>query len=152
MLSIQHFLCRPRRRPLSKLPWRMVLERLSWHVTCPKHARFRLLTGARRGCSAPIRWSCAQRRRCGEVSSGTWFRKLFIDHFSESASRVYVSQQYRRMEVPRDLNLLAKLMVLHRHILFSLSIAVIAEVILIRTFAEQVPWNWSQVYETGHLL
>ena len=29
MLSIQHFLCRPRRRPPSKVPWRIVLERLS---------------------------------------------------------------------------------------------------------------------------
>ena len=27
-LSIQHFLCRPRRRPPSKVPWRMILERL----------------------------------------------------------------------------------------------------------------------------
>ena len=37
-LSIQHFLCRPRRRPLSKVPWSMLLERLSWRVTCPNHA------------------------------------------------------------------------------------------------------------------
>ena len=29
MLSIQHFLCRPRRRPPSKVLWRLVLERLS---------------------------------------------------------------------------------------------------------------------------
>ena len=27
MLSIKHFLCRPRRRPPSKVPWRMVLEK-----------------------------------------------------------------------------------------------------------------------------
>ena len=27
MLSFQHFLCRPQRRPPSKVPWRMVLER-----------------------------------------------------------------------------------------------------------------------------
>ena len=45
------------------------------------------------------------------------------------------------MEVTRDLyslNLLAKLMVLHRHILFSLAIAAIAEASLIRMYAEQV--------------
>ena len=42
MMSIQHFLCRPRCRPPSKLPWRLVLERLSWYVTCPNHANFRL--------------------------------------------------------------------------------------------------------------
>ena len=38
MLSTQRFLCRPRRRPPSKVPRRMVLERLSWRVTCPNHA------------------------------------------------------------------------------------------------------------------
>ena len=46
---------------------------------------------------------------------------------------------YRRMEVTRDLqslNLLANLMVLHRQILFSLAIA---EAILMKTTAEQVP-------------
>ena len=46
------------------------------------------------------------------------------------------------MEVTRDLyslNLLAKLMMLHRQILFSLAIAVIAEAILMRASAEQVP-------------
>ena len=43
MLSIQHFTCRPRRRPPSKVLWGMVLERLlwlMWRVTCLKHARF----------------------------------------------------------------------------------------------------------------
>ena len=62
--------------------------------------------------------------------------------FSESASRVHVSQPEKRMEVTRgsySLNLLAKLMVLHRQILFSLAIAAIAEEILMRTFAQQVP-------------
>ena len=45
------------------------------------------------------------------------------------------------MEVTRDLkcwNLLVKLMVLHRQILFSLAIAAIAEEILKRIFAQQV--------------
>ena len=62
-----------------------------------------------------------------------------LDFFSpESASSVHVSKPYRRMEVTRDfysLNLLAKLMVLHRQILFSLAIATIAEAILMRTSA-----------------
>ena len=51
-------------------------------------------------------------------------------------------QPWRRMEATRDLqslNLLAKLTVLHRQILFSLAIAAIAEAILMRTSAEQVP-------------
>ena len=39
-----------------------------------------------------------------------------------------------------SLNLLAKLMVLHRQILLSLAIAAIAEAILMRTSAEQVPF------------
>ena len=42
-----------------------------------------------------------------------------LDPFSESAGRVHLSQPQRRMEVTRDLyslNLLAKLMVLHRHV------------------------------------
>ena len=62
--------------------------------------------------------------------------------FSESASRVHVSQPYRRMEVTRDLyslNLLVKLMVLRCQILFSLVIVGIAEAILMQTSAEQVP-------------
>ena len=75
MLSIQHFLCRPRRRPPCNVPRRMVLERLSWCVTCPNHASFRLLTVARRGSCGPINklilfpsshWSCARSRRYGE--------------------------------------------------------------------------------------
>ena len=45
-LSIQHFLCRPRRRPPSKVPSMMVLERLSWHVACSNHASFRLISFA----------------------------------------------------------------------------------------------------------
>ena len=41
MLSIQHFLCWPQRHPPSKVPWRVILDRLSWCVTCPNHASFR---------------------------------------------------------------------------------------------------------------
>ena len=48
-LSIQQFLCQPQRRPPSKVPRKMCLERLSWRVTCrPNHVSFRLLTVTRR--------------------------------------------------------------------------------------------------------
>ena len=40
MLSIQHFLCQPRRRPFFKVPWRVVLERLLWRFTCPKRFQY----------------------------------------------------------------------------------------------------------------
>ena len=49
MWSIQRFFCRPGRRPSSEVHCRMVLEKLSWHMTCPKHVSFRLLTAATRG-------------------------------------------------------------------------------------------------------
>ena len=83
-LSIQHFLCRPRRRPPSKVPRWMVLERLSRRVPCPSTWVFlswQLPVETPMGpqgslsCSTPNRWPCAPRRRCGEVSSGTWRRK-----------------------------------------------------------------------------
>ena len=50
---IQHFLCRPPRRPPSEVPRRMILERLSCWMTCPNHASFCLLTVARRGSCGP---------------------------------------------------------------------------------------------------
>ena len=52
--SFQYVLCRPQRRALSKMPWRMVLRRM-WGVTCQNHASFRLLTFARRGSCRPTR-------------------------------------------------------------------------------------------------
>ena len=84
MLSIQHFLHWPRCHPPSKIPWRMVLERLSWRVTCLNHASFCLLSVTRRvpvdlkgsrSCSPPSHWSCAPGKRSREVSLDTWFRK-----------------------------------------------------------------------------
>ena len=83
-LFIKHFLCQSQHSPPPKGPWGMVLERLSWHMTCTNQAAFCLLTVARRGscspqgswsCSSSSCWPCAQSRRCGEVSSGTWFWK-----------------------------------------------------------------------------
>ena len=49
LMSIQHFLCWPWLCPPSKVPWRVVLEKLSWRVTCQNRASFCLLTVARRG-------------------------------------------------------------------------------------------------------
>ena len=55
MFPIQLFLCRSQRRPPSKVPLGMVLERLSWRETCPNHASFRLLAVSRRGSCGPTR-------------------------------------------------------------------------------------------------
>ena len=57
MLFTQHFLCRPRPRPSSEVPWNMGLKRLSWRVTCPNYASFFLLTVVRRGsCGPTMKW------------------------------------------------------------------------------------------------
>ena len=56
----------------------MVLERLSRRMTCPNHVSCQLSEEVPvdpHGSSAPSRWTCAQSRRYGEVSSCTWFRK-----------------------------------------------------------------------------
>ena len=53
-LSIQHFLCWPRRRPPSEVPFRMVWERSSWHVVFPYRARV-----------SPCSVSVASLRSCG---------------------------------------------------------------------------------------
>ena len=55
VLSIQHFLCWPQCHPSSEVPWRMVLERLSRHVTYPNHAGFCFSTTAGRGSCGPTR-------------------------------------------------------------------------------------------------
>ena len=64
----------------------MVLERLSWRVTRPNHASFRLLTATRRGScgptrklifSAPSRWSCA-RALVHKTSDWVWNNINFL--------------------------------------------------------------------------
>ena len=88
MLSIQHFLCRPRRRPHSKVPRIMILGSLSLPVACPNHARFHSLTVARKGSCGPTKKLILLRTQSvvfcsllqvgdlyGKVSSCTWFRK-----------------------------------------------------------------------------
>ena len=63
----------------------MVLERLSWCVTCLNHVSFYLLTIAwwfscrptrNWSCSTPSHWSCVSSGRCREISSGTWSQSL----------------------------------------------------------------------------
>ena len=110
------------------------------YVTCLNHMSFHLLTIVRRG-------SCGSTRKllllCTQLLLVFLLQVPDVEKFlfPESASRVHVSQQQRRMEVTRDLytlNLLAKL-VLHHHILFSLSTATIVEAVLKWTSPEQVP-------------
>ena len=55
LMSIQHFLCQTRRRPSSKMPRRVVLQSLSWRVTCPNLQSFRLLRAARWGSGGSAR-------------------------------------------------------------------------------------------------
>ena len=84
----------------SKVPWRMVLERLLWHVTCPNHASFRLLTVARRGLCGPTRKLILLRAQLLILCSKPKMQRSFFMHlvskawmlFSESAIRVRVSQ------------------------------------------------------------
>ena len=143
MLSIQHFLCRPRRRPPSKIPERMVWAGLLWwRVTCPKPASLRLLTVARSSCG-PIRKLILFHTQSLVLCSKWKMQRGFLKHlvskawilFNQSVSRVHVSQPLKRLEATRNLyslNLLEKLMALHHQTLFSLAI-------LMRTSAEQVP-------------
>ena len=80
ILSIQHFLPTLVSSTLNKVPWKMVLERLSWSVTHPNHASFHLLTVARRGSCGPARELILLHTQllvlCSKLdmqwSSGTW--------------------------------------------------------------------------------
>ena len=77
MSSIQHFLCQSQCCPPSKVPWRMVLERLDsmWHAqTLHVSVSWQLPEEApvdpqgSWSCSTPSHWCCAPCRRCGEIS------------------------------------------------------------------------------------
>ena len=86
-------------------------ERLSWCVTCPNHASFCFSTFARRGSYGLTRKLVFLCTQLLVLCSKQEMQRKFLRHwtlkawilFSESASRVHVSQPYRRMEVPRDL-------------------------------------------------
>ena len=107
ILSTQHFLRLPRRRSPSKVPRRLVLKRMSWCVTCPNHASFHVLAIVRRGSCGPTRKLILLRSQSLVLCSKQEMRRSFLRHlvsnawifFSESASRIHVSQPWRRMEV-----------------------------------------------------
>ena len=112
----------------------MVLERLTWRVTCdvPEPCKIPFLDS----CQKRFLWThkkvdlaphpavglvllVGDAENCPQAHG---FETL--DPFSESASRVHVSQPQKTMVVTRDLcslNLLAKLMMLHLQILFNLA-------------------------------
>ena len=102
-------------------------------MTCLNHASFHLLTVAGRDSCGPTGKLILLRTQSLVLCSKEEMRRSFLRHlvskawifllFFQSVSRIRVSQPWRRTEVTRDLyhlNLLAKLMVLHHHILFSL--------------------------------
>ena len=105
--SVRHFLCRPRRRPPSKVSRRMVLQRLLWRATCSNHARFPLLTVARRSSCGPTRKLILFRIQSLVLCSKWEIRRSFLGHlvsksgilFLESTNRVYVSQPYSKCVV-----------------------------------------------------
>ena len=93
ILSIQHFLPTLVSSTLNKVPWKMVLERLSWSVTHPNHASFHLLTVARRGSCGPARelillhtqlLVLCSKLDCSEVQA-LGLERLDLFFFSESA-------------------------------------------------------------------
>ena len=141
MLSIQHFLCRLRSRLPSKVPWRMVLERLSRRVTS---ANVRLLTVARRGSCGPTRILISLCTQSLVLCSKDEMRRIFF-RFRKPVS-FSPSQKAESMFTVTDW--------------LSLAIAAIAEAILMRISAEQVPSlhrvaaddrNWSPPLTSGRL-
>ena len=84
MLSVQHFLCRPWRRPPSKVPRRMVLEKLPWRVTCLNYASFRLLTVSRSSCG-PTKELILPRTQFLVLCSKKEMRRSFLRHFVSKA-------------------------------------------------------------------
>ena len=93
MLSIQHFLCRPGRRPPTKMRWRMVLEMLSWRVTCPKHASFRLLTVARRSSCGPTMKLILLRTQSLVLCSKEKIRRSFLRHLSQHVNKPLIDRK-----------------------------------------------------------
>ena len=76
LLSIRHFLCRPRHRPQRALKDGFGKTVVSWDMPkscrCPSLDSCQKLTLDPQGswpCSAPSRWSCVPSRRYGAVSS-----------------------------------------------------------------------------------
>ena len=99
------FFCRQRRRPISKVAWRMVLETVMTYDMIEPY-KFPSPDSCRTGswsCSTPSRWSCAPSRRCGEVSLGTSLWKpesFFLFVQSQQAGSMFHSHRggWRRQE------------------------------------------------------
>ena len=114
VLSIQHFLGRPRGRPSSKVPRRMLLEKVLLRVTCSNQAGFHLLTVAREGSCGPTKElillhtqslvMCSNYRSCGEVSSGTWLRRLGSFSQSQQAGSMFHSHREQTHSKKESLN------------------------------------------------
>ena len=154
MWSIQHFLCQWRRRPPSKVPWRMVLVRPLWCVTCQIHASYCLLTAASRGSCQPKRKLILlstqslvlhSKRRRREVSSGAWCWKPGSFLQSQWAGSMFHSGRrgWRWQETCRAWTCLWSWC---RCTTRSCSVWPLLRAILIRTSAEQVPSLRSMCY------
>ena len=127
----------------------MILERLSWRVTCPNHTSSRLLTATRRSSCGLIKTLILLCNQSLVLYSKKDKRKSFL--------RRLVSKTWIFFPVSKpgpcftateedggdkrlvELELACEADVLHPQILFSLAIAAIAEAILIQTSVEQVP-------------
>ena len=91
MLSFQHFFCRSRRHPPSKVPRTMVLKTLSWRVTCANRASFRLLTIARRS-------SCGRTRKMTLLRT-YYYHRTYIFSANLRAARSHLAHWVRADEV-----------------------------------------------------
>ena len=138
-VSIQHFQCQPQYCTPSQVPWRTVLERLLWCVTCPNHASFQLVTVAfkrflwthKEGDLArqPVIGLVLQVEDMESQQAGPCCSQSLVLCSKWKIWRVnkqvHVLHPERRMEGTRDLyslNLLVKLKVLHRQILYNLAL------------------------------
>ena len=129
-LSDQLFLCLPRRCPPSTVPCRMVLERFACQF--PSHdCRQKRFLKVRYGVHLVLYLVlCSKYDKRSSLLSNAWI------FFSVSASRVDVSQPYRRMvttSVLNSLRLVGKLTVLLLHTLSRLAIVAIVMAIRVRT-------------------
>ena len=73
-LFIQYLLCRPRRRPTSRVPLKTGLERMSWRMTCPNHGVFRHLQW--QWLSSTLSVNCEEKRTVSDDSF--FFNRVLI--------------------------------------------------------------------------
>ena len=104
MLSIQHFLCRPRHRPPPQGALKDCLGEAVVASTMPEPCEFPYPDS----CQKNFLWVCKevdfaqhpvvtglvlQVERCGDVSSGTWFLKSGSFSQSQQAGSIFLSQR-----------------------------------------------------------